>query len=150
MAIMGLSWSNWCWQFKVAIFAAICAVYAASGDSAKAQITPDSTLGAESSILTPNVSIDGLPTDQIDGGARRGASLFHSFQQFNLGNGQRVFFANPAGIENIFSRVTGTNPSAILGTLGVNGGANLFLPGLTQLSQTTVRLRRTERQTTRQ
>jgi filamentous hemagglutinin family protein len=105
----------------------MCAVYPASGDFAKAQITPDSTLGAESSMLTPNVSIDGLPADRVDGGAIRGTSLFHSFQQFNVENGQRVFFANPAGIENIFSRVTGTNPSTILGTLGINGGANLFL-----------------------
>jgi filamentous hemagglutinin family protein len=124
---MGLSWSNWCWWFRVTSFLAICAMYPVSGDFAKAQITPDSTLGAESSQLIPNVSVDGLPADQIDGGARRGASLFHSFQQFNVGDGQRVFFINPAGIENIFSRVTGTNPSTILGTLGVNGGANLFL-----------------------
>ncbi|WP_256973238.1 S-layer family protein [Nostoc sp. T09] len=125
---MGLIWSNWCCRFRVASFVAGCAaVCYASGDFALAQITPDSTLGAESSMLTPNVSIDGLPADRVDGGARRGASLFHSFQQFNVGDGQRVFFANPAGVENIFSRVTGTNPSAILGTLGVNGAANLFL-----------------------
>ncbi len=124
---MGLSWSNWCWRFRIASFVVMCAVYAASGDFAQAQITPDSTLGAESSMLTPNVSIDGLPTDRIDGGAIRGTSLFHSFREFNVGDGQRAFFANRVGIENIFSRVTGTKPSAILGTLGVNGGANLFL-----------------------
>ncbi|NEQ15589.1 MAG: filamentous hemagglutinin N-terminal domain-containing protein, partial [Moorea sp. SIO3E2] len=35
--------------------------------------------------------------------------------------------ANPAGIENILSRVTGGNVSNILGTLGVLGNANLFL-----------------------
>jgi filamentous hemagglutinin family protein len=124
---MGLSGSNGCCWLRVASFVAVCAVSATSADFAKAQITPDSTLGAESSLLTPNVSIGGLPTDQIDGGAIRGTSLFHSFQQFNVENGQRVFFANPGGIENIFSRVIGTNSSAILGTLGVNGGANLFL-----------------------
>jgi filamentous hemagglutinin family protein len=44
-----------------------------------------------------------------------------------MNNGQRVYFANPIGIENIFSRVTGNNVSNILGTLGVNGNANLFL-----------------------
>ncbi|WP_148662736.1 filamentous hemagglutinin N-terminal domain-containing protein [Scytonema hofmannii] len=124
---MGLSGSNCCWQLRVASFVAVCALDVASGNFAKAQIAPDSTLGAESSTLTPNVSIDGLPADEINGGAIRGTSLFHSFQQFNVGIGQRVFFANPRGIENIFSRVTGTNPSVILGTLGVNGGANLFL-----------------------
>ncbi|MEC4814176.1 MAG: S-layer family protein [Scytonema sp. PMC 1069.18] len=124
---MGISWSNCYWRFRVACFIAVCAVYAASGDFATAQITPDATLGPENSMLTPNVSRDGLPADQIDGGAKRGTSLFHSFQQFNVRDGQRVFFANPVGVENIFSRVTGTDPSVILGTLGVNGGANLFL-----------------------
>ncbi|MEA5566015.1 filamentous hemagglutinin N-terminal domain-containing protein [Anabaena sp. UHCC 0399] len=124
---MGLSWSNSCWLFRVASFFVVCAAYTASGDIAKAQITPDSSLSPESSMLTPNVSIDGLPADRVDGGAIRGTSLFHSFREFNVGDGQRVLFANPGGIDNIFSRVTGTNPSTILGTLGVNGGANLFL-----------------------
>ena len=94
---------------------------------AVAQITPDATLGTESSVVTPNVNTRGLPAERIDGGAVRGANLFHSFQEFNVGNAQRVYFANPAGIENILSRVTGNNLSNILGTLGVDGGANLFL-----------------------
>jgi filamentous hemagglutinin family protein len=92
-----------------------------------AQITPDASLGAESSTVTPNVSINGSAGDRIDGGAIRGGNLFHSFEQFNVGEGQRVYFANPSGINNIFSRVTGRNLSNILGTLGVSGAANLFL-----------------------
>ena len=100
---------------------------ALSGNPAVAQITPDATLGTESSVVTPNVNIRGLPGDRIDGGAVRGANLFHSFQEFNVGDGQRVYFANPTGIENILSRITGNNLSNILGTLGVDGGANLFL-----------------------
>jgi filamentous hemagglutinin family protein len=92
-----------------------------------AQIVPDETLGAESSIVTPNVDINGNGVDRIDGGAKRDANLFHSFREFNLNDGQRVYFANPEGVKNIFSRVTGSNISEILGTLGVNGGANLFL-----------------------
>jgi filamentous hemagglutinin family protein len=98
-----------------------------SGSLALAQMTPDATLGAESSVVTPNVNVRGLPGDRIDGGAVRGANLFHSFQEFNVSNGQRVYFASPTGIENILSRVTGNNLSNILGTLGVDGGANLFL-----------------------
>ncbi|GAA6621414.1 hypothetical protein NUACC26_072340 [Scytonema sp. NUACC26] len=94
---------------------------------ATAQIIPDNTLGTESSVITPNVSVRELPASIIQGGALRGVNLFHSFQEFNVGEGQRVYFANPSGIENILSRITGTNPSKILGTLGVNGGANLFL-----------------------
>ncbi|MEW6491698.1 MAG: filamentous hemagglutinin N-terminal domain-containing protein [Cyanobacteriota bacterium] len=104
-----------------------CLTVAFSGNPAVAQITPDATLGTESSVLTPNVNIRGLPGDRIDGGAVRGANLFHSFQEFNVGDAQRVYFANPTGIENILSRITGNNLSNILGILGVDGGANLFL-----------------------
>lgn len=104
-----------------------CFAIAFSANAALAQITPDATLGEESSVLAPNVNIRGLPADQINGGAVRGTNLFHSFQEFNVGDGQRVYFANPTGIENILSRVTGNNLSNILGTLGVDGGANLFL-----------------------
>ncbi|MEH2425461.1 MAG: filamentous hemagglutinin N-terminal domain-containing protein [Nostoc sp.] len=93
---------------------------------ALAQITPDGTLGNNSSRITPNVNIKGLPADRIDGGAIRGANLFHSFQEFNVGELQRVYFTNPTGIKNILTRVTGSNISNILGTLGVDGDANLF------------------------
>ena len=90
-----------------------------------AQIIPDETLGAESSVVTPD-NIKGLESDRISGGAVRGSNLFHSFQEFNIGEGRGGYFENPAVIENIFSRVTGGNPSNILGTLGVLGDANLF------------------------
>ena len=126
------------WRFKLAQFLAVggaIAGIAGVGDSlwdssasrTLAQITPDATLGADPSVVTPNAQIGNSRADRIDGGVQRGANLFHSFLQFNVGQGQRVYFANPATIKNIFSRVTGTNPSTILGTLGVNGGANLFL-----------------------
>ncbi|WP_445628611.1 two-partner secretion domain-containing protein [Nostoc sp. DSM 114167] len=94
---------------------------------ALAQIIPDGTLGDNSSKITPNVNIKGSAADRIDGGVIRGANLFHSFQEFNVGELQRVYFANPTGISNILTRVTGSNISNILGTLGVNGNANLFL-----------------------
>jgi len=95
-------------------------------EGAIAQITPDETLGDERSIVNPGVQVRGGVGDRIDGGATRGAHLFHSFQEFNVGEGQRVYFGNPDDIANIFSRVTGGNPSNILGTLGVDGAANLF------------------------
>ncbi|QDL12398.1 hypothetical protein DP114_23900 [Brasilonema sennae CENA114] len=94
---------------------------------AKAQITPDNSLGAENSVVTPNVQINGTPSDRIDGGATRGANLFHSFQQFNINAGRGAYFSNPAGIANILTRVTGGNISNIQGVLGVLGNANLFL-----------------------
>jgi filamentous hemagglutinin family protein len=91
------------------------------------QAIPDSTLGEENSLVIPNAEIKGLPTELISGGATRGENLFHSFREFNVGDGQQVYFANPTGIANILTRVTGGNASNILGTLGVDGAANLFL-----------------------
>ncbi|MDY7014874.1 MAG: filamentous hemagglutinin N-terminal domain-containing protein, partial [Cyanobacteriota bacterium] len=93
-----------------------------SVSTASAQLLPDNTLGPESSIVLPQGN-----RDLIEGGAIRDTALFHSFLEFNVGNTQQVYFVNPFGIENIFTRVTGSNPSHILGTLGVLGNANLFL-----------------------
>ncbi len=91
-----------------------------------AQIVPDRTLGAENS-RTVSDTINNLPSDSIEGGATRGVNLFHSFGEFNVGEGRGAYFANPNGIANIFTRITGGNTSNILGTLGVQGNANLFL-----------------------
>ena len=114
-------------ELSFAITLTGCLAIAFSEKSALAQIIPDSTLGTQNSIVTPNVNVRGRTADRIDGGAVRGGNLFHSFSQFNIGNGQRVYFTNPTGIENILTRVTGNNGSNILGTLGVLGNANLFL-----------------------
>ncbi|MBD0390327.1 MAG: filamentous hemagglutinin N-terminal domain-containing protein, partial [Nostoc sp. C3-bin3] len=94
---------------------------------AQGQITPDNSLGEEASQLNQNQIINGAPSDEIDGGVTRGSNLFHSFSEFDIKEGQRVYFANPAGVENILTRVTGGNASNIFGTLGVAGAANLFL-----------------------
>jgi filamentous hemagglutinin family protein len=85
---------------------------------------PDRSLG------TSIIPVQGFPIDLITGGARPqdGQNLFHSFQEFNVPEDRAVYFNNPAGVQNIFSRVTGTDRSDILGVLGVVGGnANLFL-----------------------
>jgi filamentous hemagglutinin family protein len=95
--------------------------------SIDAQIVPDNSLGSESSIVSPNLSVKDNPATLIEGGAIRNSNLFHSFAEFNIGEGERVYFANPEGIQNIFSRVTGSNLSQIFGTLGVKGNANLLL-----------------------
>ena len=109
------------------IILAIVVISSSYSNKVKAQITPDESLGNESSVVTPNVEIKGKTADRIDGGAIRESNLFHSFSEFNVGEGQNVYFANPNNIENIFTRVTGNNPSNILGTLGVDGAANLLL-----------------------
>ena len=100
--------------------------YLISTDIVSAQITPDNTLGSESSTVTQG-EINGLSSDIIENGATRGNNLFHSFSEFNVNENRGAYFDNPTGIENILTRVTGNNVSNILGTLGVLGNANLFL-----------------------
>jgi filamentous hemagglutinin family protein len=90
--------------------------------SVKAQLIPDNSLGKESSLVNPSIE-----RDLIEGGAIRNNNLFHSFQEFNVNPNQKVYFSNPDNITNILTRVTGNNISRIFGTLGINGGANLFL-----------------------
>ncbi|MGB3758237.1 MAG: filamentous hemagglutinin N-terminal domain-containing protein [Rivularia sp. (in: cyanobacteria)] len=92
------------------------------GNQTLAQIIPDKTLGSESSVVTPV----NPQRERIDGGAIRDRNLFHSFTEFNIGEGKEAYFSNPVAIENIFSRVTGSNPSRIFGKLGVLGDANLY------------------------
>lgn len=108
-------------KFKIGLFLLII-FFSQVSQKAKAQIVPDNTLGSESSVINSTNQL----RSPIEGGATRGGNLFHSFQEFNIGEGLEVYFANPEGIDNIFSRVTGSIISEILGTLGVEGNANLF------------------------
>jgi filamentous hemagglutinin family protein len=101
----------------------------------QSNIVPDNTLGSESSQVISN--FQGLPIEVITGGAIRQINLFHSFKEFNISEGRGAYFFSPsADIQNILARVTGNNPSEILGRLGtfqtINGNiagsnANLFL-----------------------
>ena len=116
------------WQFGIAIPLALAGVTATtSGNYVLAQLTPDDSLGVESSTVTVEQF-----RDLIRGGAIRDSALFHSFDEFNVGDGRSVLFdlQNNTDILNIFTRVTGSSSSQILGTLGVLndlGNANLFL-----------------------
>ncbi|WP_250123484.1 S-layer family protein [Chroococcidiopsis sp. CCMEE 29] len=113
---------RWSEKLGLASFLAMGVAVACLADSASAQITPDNTMGGENSTVTSSGTVDA-----INGGATRGTNLFHSFQEFNVNEGRAAVFTNPAGIENILTRVTGAKPSNIFGTLGVAGNANLFL-----------------------
>ena len=68
--------------------------FMAVSDPVLAQVTPDNTLGSEGSIVLPDQTIKDLPADLIQGGATRGSNLFHSFLEFNVNEGQRVYFDN--------------------------------------------------------
>ena len=88
-----------------------------------AQVVPDATLNSESTLVSspmPNAI-------QIDGGARRGVNLFHSFSELSIPGGGEAFFNNDPSVVNIINRVTGSRVSNINGTLRSNGTANLFL-----------------------
>jgi filamentous hemagglutinin family protein len=110
------------WKYSIAMAIATL-LYSAV---AQARPVADETLGNERTIVTPDVEIRGRVSDRIDGGARRGSNLFHSFRAFNIEEGRSVYFNDP-GVENILGRVTGNSHSEILGRLGVLGNANLFL-----------------------
>jgi filamentous hemagglutinin family protein len=91
-----------------------------------AEIVPDNSLGAENST-TSQSTVNGIPSEIINGGAQRGSALFHSFSIFNIDTNNAGYFTNPTGVTNIFARVTGGQVSNINGVLGVLGDANLFL-----------------------
>ena len=127
---MAQSWNGWCYQLGLASFLALLGASTSFGDCAKAQsdIVPDNTLEEDSSVVLPNYN--GAPDEVIVGGARRGANLLHSFLEFNVSEGRRAYFYSPsADIQNILARVTGGNPSKIMGVLGTYGDSqpNLFL-----------------------
>lgn len=102
---------------------------------AQSNILPDETLDLESSVVLTDV--EGLPVEIILGGATREQNLFHSFEEFNISQERAALFFIPDGtIQNVLARVTGSNRSEILGTLGtfelVDGefsptSANFFL-----------------------
>ncbi len=91
---------------------------------------------AQTPTITP--ALDGTGTVinrqgnqfEINGGSLsgEGQNLFHSFDQFNLSEGQVANFLSNPNIRNILGRVVGGDASFINGLIQVTGGnSNLFL-----------------------
>jgi len=113
-------------SYSFSIFLALSSLGSFSSTNTLAQVIPDDTLAEESSVVMPDVIINDLSSERIEGGALRGSILFHSFEGFDIAEEQGAYFSNPAVVNTIVSRVTGTSRSDILGTLGVLGEANLI------------------------
>lgn len=93
--------------------------WCAMSNSLAAQVSPDNSLGTETST-EDNVT-------EITGGTRREGNLFHSFQDFSVETDGTAFFNNGTDISNIIGRVTGSSISNIDGLIRANGEANLIL-----------------------
>lgn len=106
---------------------ALALAIASSFVAPKALVPSASARPVADGSLNTNVRPQGNGDFLIEGGRTRRRNLFHSFREFDIDANESVFF-NGAGVENIFSRVTGGDGSDIFGTLGVvNSDANLFL-----------------------
>lgn len=81
------------------------------GGLAWAQIVTDGTVGPVASLSGAAVEIG------ADLGTVQGTNLFHSFEDFNIANGQTVTFTGPQTLANLLSRVTGGRVSTIDGVL---------------------------------
>lgn len=76
-----------------------------------ADIKLDGSLGTSGSLQGPDYRVEAAF------GHQAGQNLFHSFEKFNIANGERATFAGPADISRVISRVTGGEVSNIDGIL---------------------------------
>ncbi|MBK9306575.1 MAG: filamentous hemagglutinin N-terminal domain-containing protein [Nitrospira sp.] len=92
--------------------------------------SPMTSSGLNTRISDPT-SVAGETQYTITGGTRTGTNLFHSFGDFTIPNDTIANFLNDSGLttSNVLGRVTGGNPSTILGTIQTTGfgDASLFL-----------------------
>ena len=86
-----------------------------------AQVETDGTVGPRLQLDGPEFAI------RADLGTRAGRNLFHSFERFSLGSGERATFTGPNQIRNVLSRVTGGARSDIDGTIrSIIPGADFY------------------------
>lgn len=101
----------------------------ASAQSTPTRIVTDGTLpGRSATTVAPGGGGDLYVIDE-DLGVRAGQNLFHSFEFFDVGEGDTARFTANSPVENLISRVTGRDPSRIDGTIEAtaNAGTANFL-----------------------
>ncbi len=106
-AVVDSGWAAIGWGMAIALFPM----------SAMAQLQPIPDTAPDRALGTTVVPLN-AQIDLIRDGTRsaNGVNLFHSFQEFNIGEGRGAYFIVPdATVANILARVTGGNPSQILG-----------------------------------
>ncbi len=89
---------------------------------AHAEVVTDGSLGLR-------MGLEGSVYDIHAGlGTQVGSHLFHSFEQFNIFQGETATFSGPPDIQNVISRVTGGSSSLIDGTVrNTISGAETYL-----------------------
>jgi filamentous hemagglutinin family protein len=101
---------------KLSIAALTLVIFSAIGArSTVAQVTFDGT--ANRNVTGPAPFHNGNYDLRAELGRRAGRNLFHSFERFSLGAGERATFSGPDQIRNVISRVTGGARSDIDGTI---------------------------------
>lgn len=100
-----------------ALAAALAAAMAAGDAAAQTAVTPDTAAG----LTTGTTATTLAGAVVIDGGALSGGNLFHSFNQFSLGQGVTARWVRGAGdgasVANVINRVTGGAVSQIDGII---------------------------------
>ncbi|MFI3156073.1 MAG: filamentous hemagglutinin N-terminal domain-containing protein [Methylococcaceae bacterium] len=86
-------------------------------------IVTDGSMGAALTLNGANVTV----AQSL--GTTAGNNLFHSFTEFNIAHGQIVRFTGSNALQNVISRVTGTDVTEIEGTLrsGIANAAFYFI-----------------------
>ena len=109
--------------FKRSFTHAFVAAFAVAGASAVAQPVGGQAVHGAATVTTQG--------NQTTVTTQNGAGTSHSainWQSFNVPVGTGTYFNQPTTTSTSINRVTGNNPSAILGTLGSNGRLVLVNP----------------------
>ena len=115
-------------QLAAGLVLSLSCLTSAYGQPPPTNITPTTGVGDLGTTVTQVDNVRDITDGTRPGG---GPNLFHSFENFSIGEGDVANFLNDSGLatDNILSRVTGGTQSDIFGTLRTTGfrGAQLFL-----------------------